>query len=82
MAKRRSSLVLKFKDKTNTVIFGCRRLSAELETALAASKELEERLRLNLETSMKTEEEFEARTQQLTNSITILGRKHIHRTAR
>ena len=53
-----------------------RRLSSELETALASSKEFEERLRLNLETSMKTEEEYEAKSQQLTASITTLGRKH------
>ena len=44
--------------------------------ALASSKEFEERLRLNLETSMKTEEEYEAKSQQLTASITTLGRKH------
>jgi hypothetical protein len=44
-----------------------------LETALSSAKEFEERLRLNLETSMKTEEEFEMKSQKFTATISTLG---------
>ncbi len=59
----------------------CRRLSSELETVGTAARDFEERLRFQLETSLRTEEEQEVRVRQMTANLGALGRKkHAGRT--
>jgi len=56
------------------VNMNCRCLSTELASARDAARDFEDRLRLNLETSMKTEEENEIKVKEMTDRIALLGR--------
>ncbi len=56
------------------IINFCRRLSSELETVGTAARDFEERLRFQLETSLRTEEENETKVRQMTANLSALGR--------
>jgi hypothetical protein len=68
---RSATVVLWYLINTVTI---CRRLSSELETVGTAARDFEERLRFQLETSLRTEEEQEARVRQMTANLSTLGR--------
>jgi hypothetical protein len=53
----------------------CRRISCELESAQAAARDFEERLKFQLESSMNAEEENEARVKEMNARILSTGRK-------
>jgi DNA-directed RNA polymerase specialized sigma54-like protein len=64
---------------TVLIITICRRLSSELETVGTAARDFEERLRFQLETSLRTEEENDAKLREMTANLSALGKENVAR---